>query len=675
MRLLIVTQVVDTEDPVLGFFVRWIEELAKRIDHIEVVCLKLGRSDLPKNVSVHSLGKERGTVNRVMYAWRFLSLAWKLRSEYDAVFIHMNQEYVLIAGLLWKLLGKRVYVWRNHAKGSWKTDLSVWFSRQVFYTSPGSYVASFNNAKQMPVGIDTEYLSPAQEPREGVLVLGRIDPVKRVGEMIDAVRIAAKQIDITLTVVGDATYRGGHYENKMLQGIAAIPGAQKISSVPYDVARSFFRKAEVFLNFTPEGSFDKTIFDAMACGTLPLVTNTGLRGILPEECSTSIEDAPQSLVRLLQLPEDEKTRLRVFCREVVVKYHSLHLLGDRLMLAFIPRRAILFQNGSIGDFLMFVHLSELLMKSGLFSGITIVVPRNVEFLRGLIKEYPYISILEASSRQLGTIFNLYGGTKTVLVHPTIGRIPLKVKLLVWMISRGSESESIGFQDSGALCDLYDKKLVYDTEKPYVDTVNDLARAVGVRVTEHPPRLKSQDSSEALAKYGLEGKKYIVFHPGASNPRRMFSTDAAVKVIRFIIENFPDMKVVLSGGSEERRFISGITQEVGGEKITIIVNAEAEDLATVLKHAELFIGTDTGTTHLACFLGTHVLEVAHKATANWLAFYTPKATVLYRITDDATTHTEQAYLQERAKGVLRPFGTVPVEDVCNALLKFREAVGS
>lgn len=29
MKLLIVTQVVDTEDPALGFFVRWIEELAR----------------------------------------------------------------------------------------------------------------------------------------------------------------------------------------------------------------------------------------------------------------------------------------------------------------------------------------------------------------------------------------------------------------------------------------------------------------------------------------------------------------------------------------------------------------------------------------------------------------------------------------------------------------------
>ena len=116
MKLFVVTQAVDSEDPVLGFFVRWVAELAKHFERIEVVCLKEGEHDLPKNVRVHSLGKPssakatEGTgaqlVLRFRYAVRFKLLAWRLRREYDAVFVHMNQEYVLLAGWLWKLLGK-----------------------------------------------------------------------------------------------------------------------------------------------------------------------------------------------------------------------------------------------------------------------------------------------------------------------------------------------------------------------------------------------------------------------------------------------------------------------------------------------------------------------------------------------------------------------------------------
>lgn len=61
MKLLIITQTVNTEDPVLGFFVRWIEEFAKHAETVEVICLKEGsHAFLPSNVRVYSLGKKRG---------------------------------------------------------------------------------------------------------------------------------------------------------------------------------------------------------------------------------------------------------------------------------------------------------------------------------------------------------------------------------------------------------------------------------------------------------------------------------------------------------------------------------------------------------------------------------------------------------------------------------------
>ena len=57
MRLLILTQKVDINDDILGFFHRWIEEFAKRCEKVIVICLQEGRHDLPSNVKVLSLGK------------------------------------------------------------------------------------------------------------------------------------------------------------------------------------------------------------------------------------------------------------------------------------------------------------------------------------------------------------------------------------------------------------------------------------------------------------------------------------------------------------------------------------------------------------------------------------------------------------------------------------------
>jgi len=59
-NLLIVTQKMDKDDPILGFFNSWVKEFAKIVPFVTIICLKKGKSDLPDNTKVLSLGKEDG---------------------------------------------------------------------------------------------------------------------------------------------------------------------------------------------------------------------------------------------------------------------------------------------------------------------------------------------------------------------------------------------------------------------------------------------------------------------------------------------------------------------------------------------------------------------------------------------------------------------------------------
>lgn len=333
----------------------------------------------------------------------------------------------------------------------------------------------------------------------------------------------------------------------------------------------------------------------------------------------------------------------------------------------VHKGAVLFGSGSIGDFLMFIYLSEMLMRSGSLERITMLVPRNARFLSGLLHEYPYISLAEVSRfKGWGRFCTMLGRPNLVILHPTLGRIPLRVKILAWLLSRTEGSELIGFQDAGPLCSLYSKTLSYTTDKPYIDTVRDLARAAGSDADRQPPRLRFSPCPDVLETHGLLGKKYVVFHPGASNPRRMFTIDAGAELVAFIRKEYPEMYVVLSGGADESECIRDIMEKAGQERVVVAVGTSAKDLASLIQGARLFIGTDTGITHLACFLGAKVLQAAHHGTANWLTFYAQRATVLYRLANEEETHTGEEYLQKHAKGVLRPFGAVPVIEVCRLL---------
>lgn len=339
MRLLIVTQAVDRRDPVLGFFARWVEELARRVEHVTVICLKTGEYALPNNVHVYSLGKEHGrpALGPTTYVWRFLRLVWLVRRDYDTVFVHMNEEYVLIAGWLWNILGKRVYLWRNHAKGSFKTRIAGTFSQKIFYTSPQSYTASFKNAVQMPVGIDTVFFTPdpsvARRPRT-ILFLGRIAPVKKVREFVDMLgALRERGVEFTATIAGGALPRDASYKRAIHATVHehGLDGQVRfVGAISQAEARALYRTHHVYVNLTPSGSMDKTIFEAMACGAVPVVYNDALREILDADLVFDTLDAKSGVDVL----EHAFAHCPGAFRDVVVAQQSLVLLVKRLIKEF-----------------------------------------------------------------------------------------------------------------------------------------------------------------------------------------------------------------------------------------------------------------------------------------------------------------------------------------------------
>jgi len=290
MKLLIITQKVDKNDAILGFFHRWIEEFAKHCENIIVICLKKGEYDLPENVSVLSLGKEDG-VSRFTYIIRFYKYIWQERKNYDSVFVHMNQEYVFLGGVFWKILRKRVLLWRNHPEGSFLTDIAMFFSDKVLYTSTFSYTAKHKNKGiKMPAGIDTRTFHRDKSivrKKNSILFLSRISPIKRPDILIDALSILDKSgVDFTASIYGDSLDKDVEYYKKIREQAADLEEKGKIvfyKGVPNMEVPDIYNQHELFVNATPSGSFDKTILEAMASGCITIVSNQSFKDVLPEQ--------------------------------------------------------------------------------------------------------------------------------------------------------------------------------------------------------------------------------------------------------------------------------------------------------------------------------------------------------------------------------------------------------
>ncbi len=337
MRLLIVTQVVDENDLYLSFFTGWLRAFSNTFESIEVICLQEGHHDLPPNVRVHSLGKEKG-VGRIQYVINFYRYIWSLRREYDAVFVHMNQEYVLLGGLLFLLMGKPVYLWRNHYAGSMLTHIAALLCRKVFYTSKSSFTARFSRAVRMPVGVDIERFSQPSTTRvpRSVLFFARFAPSKRPDVFVKALSLLKQRgVAFTASIVGSALPRDQEFQQRVkiqAKDHGLDPVLTFAPGVPNVHAPAVYAAHDIFVDLGSSGMYNKMIFEAAATGSLVLAASKDFQEEIGTEFGFHEDDANELAGRIeqvLSMSEAEQGEVRTRLREYTER-NSLNTLSEKI---------------------------------------------------------------------------------------------------------------------------------------------------------------------------------------------------------------------------------------------------------------------------------------------------------------------------------------------------------
>lgn len=332
VKLLILTQKIDLNDSGLGFMHGWVAEFAKRCESVIVVCLQKGESDLPENVKILSLGKE-ATRSKINYAINFYKYIWRERKNYDIVFVHMNPEYVVLAGWLWKICGKKITLWYTHKRVDFKLCLAEKLSDIIFTASAESFRLKSKKVNVLGHGIDVERFVPALEPvKEKILLnVDRMSPAKNQLEIIKLfAAVKEKFSDSRLCLVGaPARATDENYLNKIKKYVkdnglteqVKLYGAIANKDVP-----NIYQRAKVFINLSGTGSLDKTILEAMACNVPVVTTNEAFKNILPvKNYCQNLNIARQRVIEFLQQAGE------VNYREIVVRDHSLKSLITKII--------------------------------------------------------------------------------------------------------------------------------------------------------------------------------------------------------------------------------------------------------------------------------------------------------------------------------------------------------
>jgi len=340
MRILIFTQAVDRKDSTaIAFFHGWIKELAKHFEHITVFALRIGEYELPGNVTVIPL-RPSGHRARLLTALRVIRLAWSYRTAYDAVFVHMNQEYLLVAGWLWRLLGKPTYFWRNHYAGGFATDIAAFFCDKIFYTSKSSYTAKYANAVQMPVGVDVGSChldEPIERKPNSILFLGRFDTSKRPDLVVEALGVLAKEgVTFTATFVGGPKDPDSQFPKEVEARARELGIAGKsvfTGPVSNTETYRYYRSHSIYVNCSKSGMLDKSLFKSVACGCLPLFSSADMAEIAGPEFAYTDGDANDLALHLKQalaFSEAERIAKVHELQSKAIDAHTLPVLARRL---------------------------------------------------------------------------------------------------------------------------------------------------------------------------------------------------------------------------------------------------------------------------------------------------------------------------------------------------------
>jgi glycosyltransferase involved in cell wall biosynthesis/peptidoglycan/xylan/chitin deacetylase (PgdA/CDA1 family) len=323
-RILVVCQAMDSADPLNGFFHRWMEVFSSCVSHVSVLALRVGRYDLPANVVVQSL-RPTDSRSRLRAIWTLLRESWRRRDEYDAVFVRQDWQYVCIAGLLWRLMGKRIVLWYTHytAKG-----FGFWCATRLANEVVTAVPESNPSAKAIRIGhhIDTDAFALKHQSDGGplrVLVFGRVSPVKRVPWIVAQLDEFIRASRIHLRIVGRATEDVAHEELRLAVSDVSLWEDRDVLA---SEAPSLYRWADVVVNATP-GSMDKVILEAAASGCLILAATKGILHGLPDDLHWLY--SPDSLAlqgamhRILSLTAEERQQIGERLRTWVLHMHAM----------------------------------------------------------------------------------------------------------------------------------------------------------------------------------------------------------------------------------------------------------------------------------------------------------------------------------------------------------------
>ncbi len=148
----------------------------------------------------------------------------------------------------------------------------------------------------------------------------------------------------------------------------------------------------------------------------------------------------------------------------------------------------------------------------------------------------------------------------------------------------------------------------------------------------PDKCLAEADQRALLKRGGQAiqKGGPVFHPGSGGKGKNHPPEFWLQLIRRFHTRFPSpsfSKSIILLGPAEEQLLPFFTRQMGGRRTEILFTPELEQLQSILSQAPLYVGHDSGITHLAAMLGTPTIALFKNSSVQQWRPLGPRVRVL------------------------------------------------
>jgi glycosyltransferase involved in cell wall biosynthesis len=345
-----ITQKVDRDDDVLGYVHGWIERLAARLERLHVLALWVGPHALPANVTVYSMGKEKGASRPARLA-RLAQVTGSLarHRQVDLIFAHQCPRYAIMAAPFGKVFGLPLVMFYAHKQVDLELRLAHRLVDRVATSVPGGFMLPSDKVSAVGQGIELKLFQPdfCAEEEATIVSVGRLSPIKDYETLIrsaDILRREHRLERLKLLVVGGAT---GERDEQYFDHLRRVVGQLQLNGrvefvgpVPHEEVSHYLHRAAVTVNLCPSGAVDKAALEGMACGKPTVVCNRAFAPLFGAHAPHLLFDEghPASLAErlaaLLKMPVEQRRSMGLDLRAAVVAQHGVEGLADNLVRVF-----------------------------------------------------------------------------------------------------------------------------------------------------------------------------------------------------------------------------------------------------------------------------------------------------------------------------------------------------